>query len=241
MGRQWKIKHITQAIAVAFITVVAAVGLIQAPSKSSDHLAEDLQKELEVNKEILQGQKDNEPAVKVTLIGDSVMLGAVPDLMEQIPESKIDAKESRQVAESVDVLKELAKEDLLGDTVVIELGINSYFTPATGQELIDYLGPDREIYWLTVYGRYLQDQERINQVIRGLAESNKNLHIIAWDEVAVSHMDWFYNDGIHLNGAGRLGFATLLRESLGLEPPKEAEPSEEPTAQPIGEMIVYCR
>ena len=226
MDRKEKIKRIVIGAAVAVISAIAAAGLIQAPSRSSDHLAEDLQKELEVNTEILQDQTDEEPSVKATLIGDSVMLGAVPDLMEQMPDAKIDAKESRQVRDGVAILRELEAQDLLGETVVIELGINSYFTPETGQALIDYLGPKREIYWVTVYGRYLQDQERINQVIRGLADANDNVSVIAWDEEAAGHEEWFYNDGIHLNGAGRLGFATLVRESLGWElpqPPAEGE------------------
>ena len=60
-------------------------------------------------------------------------------------------------------------------------------------------------------------------MIRNLAEHNENVEIIAWDEEAAKHPDWFYNDGIHLNGAGRSGFADLIRTSLGVEAPTTEE------------------
>lgn len=213
------------------VTVIAVIGLIQAPSKSSDRLAQDLQQQFQENAELLKQQEEAKKASaeqeairqQITFVGDSVMLGAAPELLETIPGSVIDAKESRQVRDGVAILKELQSDKKLGGTVVIELGTNSYFNESTGQEIIDYLDKDTKIYWITVYGKYLQDQERTNQVIRNLAEHNENVEIIAWDEEAAKHPDWFYNDGIHLNGAGRSGFADLIRTSLGVEAPTTEE------------------
>lgn len=213
------------------VTVIAVIGLIQAPSKSSDRLAQDLQQQFQENAELLKQQEEAKKASaeqeairqQITFVGDSVMLGAAPELLETIPGSVIDAKESRQVRDGVSILKELQSDKKLGGTVVIELGTNSYFNESTGQEIIDYLDKDTKIYWITVYGKYLQDQERTNQVIRNLAEHNENVEIIAWDEEAAKHPDWFYNDGIHLNGAGRSGFADLIRTSLGVEAPTTEE------------------
>lgn len=213
------------------VTVIAVIGLIQAPSKSSDRLAQDLQQQFQENAELLKQQEEAKKASaeqeairqQITFVGDSVMLGAAPELLETIPGSVIDAKESRQVRDGVEILKELQSDKKLGGTVVIELGTNSYFNESTGQEIIDYLDKDTKIYWITVYGKYLQDQERTNQVIRNLAEHNENVKIIAWDEEAAKHPDWFYNDGIHLNGAGRSGFADLIRTSLGVEAPTTEE------------------
>ena len=48
-------------------------------------------------------------------------------------------------------------------------------------------------------------RDRTNSVIRQLAKDNKNVDVIAWDELAAANSDWFYNDGIHLNGEGRSG------------------------------------
>ena len=87
----------------------------------------------------------------------------------------------------------------------------------TTQEIIDYLGKDTKIYWVTVYGKYLQDQERTNGVIRQLAKDNKNVEVIAWDALGAENPDWFYNDGIHLNGAGRSAYAKMICNALGIE------------------------
>lgn len=225
------LKKVILGVITVVVTVIAVIGLIQAPSKSSDRLAQDLQQQFQENAELLKQQEEAKKASaeqeairqQITFVGDSVMLGAAPELLETIPGSVIDAKESRQVRDGVEILKELQSDKKLGGTVVIELGTNSYFNESTGQEIIDYLDKDTKIYWITVYGKYLQDQERTNQVIRNLAEHNENVKIIAWDEEAAKHPDWFYNDGIHLNGAGRSGFADLIRTSLGVEAPTTEE------------------
>lgn len=235
MKEKWNFKKIVKWSLLLLITLIAGYGLVIAPSKASDHLADDLKQEFADNKELLKkreqskkkdtanktkktaantDKEDKKEDSRLTMVGDSVMLGAVPVLMEEMPEAIIDAQESRQVVEAVDILKGLQKEDKLGTTVVIELGINSYFTPATGQEVIDYLGKDRKIYWVTVYGKYLQDQTKINEVIEGLAEKNDNVQVIPWSQEAQKHPEWFYNDGIHLNGEGRNGFAQVICSAL---------------------------
>lgn len=232
------IKRILTAIPVAVVTVIAAYGLAIAPSKASDHLAEDLQQEFKENQELIAQQEelreanatgentnddektdDNEVVecssyAGVTFVGDSVMLGAAPAIMEEVPDSVIDAKESRQAVEGLGIVQDLEAQGKLGNTVVIALGINSYFASSTGQELIDYLGKDRKIYWVTVYGKYFPDQERINEVILQLAADNDNVEAIRWDSEAANHEEWFYNDGIHLNEDGRVGFAQLMKKSL---------------------------
>ncbi len=239
MKEKFHWKKLLKWIPVAVITVIAGYGLLIAPSKASDHLADNLKQEFAENKKILKeqdkhrqgaggtkatsaageqkerGEKKSQPKdTRVTMVGDSVMLGAVPSLMDEMPDSIIDAQESRQVVEAVDILKDLESQDKLGGTVVIELGINSYFAESKGQEIIDYLGKDRKIYWVTVYGKYLQDQTKINDVIADLAKQNDNVEVIRWDQEGEKHPEWFYNDGIHLNGEGRVGFAQVISSAL---------------------------
>lgn len=236
-------QRVVIGIAVGIISVIALVGFMKAPSKSSDKLAENLQQEFKANQKMLKEQDQakqtsateggdadaakKEKAPTITCVGDSVMLGTAPELMEAIPDGVIDAKESRQARDGIEILEGLKKENKLGSTVVIELGTNCYFSSTTGQEIIDYLGKDTKIYWVTVYGKYLQDQERTNSVIRQLAKDNKNVDVIAWDELAAANSDWFYNDGIHLNGEGRSGYAKMICDALGIEMKDTAGQTEE--------------
>ncbi len=238
MKEKLTLKNILIAIPIVVVSIIAFVGFVKAPSKASDHLAEDLQKEFNENQKLIEkNQKNNAQETvakeekldpRITFIGDSVMLGAVPSMLEVMPEAIVDAKESRQVAEAVDIIKGIESEDRLGGTVIIELGINSFFSKDKGQEVIDALGKKRNIYWVTVYGKYLPDQERTNGVIQELAKDNKNVQVIRWDVEAEKHPEWFYNDGIHLNGEGRKGFAQVMCDALGIKP---AEPEETATPE----------
>ena len=152
----------------------------------------------------------------VTCVGDSVMLGALPALQQIMPGCVVDAKESRQVAEVIGILQNLEAQGKLGSVVVIALGTNGPFAQSFGQSVIDYLGPDRQIYWVTAYGATLRWQEESNSVIRAIAEANDNVELIDWAGVGPSHPEWFYSDGIHLQQAGQQGYADFVARTIGV-------------------------
>lgn len=176
---------------------------------------EGMQMQAEGLEEEPQAQTESaEVPLSVTMVGDSVMLGAAPSILGMQPECVIDAKVSRQVIQADSVIDSLEKQDLLRQTVVIALGTNGPFSTATGQELIDRLGSGRTIYWVTVYGRDLGWQEDSNATIRKLAEDNENVHIIDWSQAASGHAEWFFADGIHLSVEGRAAYAGIILGGL---------------------------
>ena len=148
----------------------------------------------------------------VTLIGDSVMLGAVENISSAMPGCIVDAKESRQVKAGVEIAQALEQQGNLRSTVVIALGTNGTFSTETGQALIDYLGPDRNIYWVYAYG--VSWQQDSNNTISALATNNANVTIIDWPAYASEHSEYFYSDGIHLNGDGRNAYAQMLVDNV---------------------------
>lgn len=150
----------------------------------------------------------------VTMVGDSVMLGASPSIMGILPDCVIDAKVSRQFVQADTVLDSLETQGLLRQTVVMALGTNGPFTVAKGQELIDRLGSERTIYWVTVYGRELSWQEESNTTIRQLAAQNENVHLIDWSQAVSGHPEWLCGDGIHLSAAGREAYAGIVLGGL---------------------------
>lgn len=158
---------------------------------------------------------ETETERSISVIGDSVFLGAAPAFKKLYKNAVIDAKISRQVYHGIDVAKKLEKKHKLGETVIISLGTNCNFNPATGQELIDYLGAERDIYWINVYGKKLDIQRQVNDTIQKLAEKNRNVHVIAWADEGRKHPDWFYQDGVHLNLKGQSGFAKFVQKALG--------------------------
>ena len=151
---------------------------------------------------------------KITAIGDSVLLGASPAVKKRFSKIFIDAKISRQVYQAQEIAKNLKKNGQLWDTVIIALGTNGNFNKKTGQDLIDYIGNKRKIYWINVYGKSVSWQKTVNQTIQDLAEKNENVTVIDWAKEAPGHEDWFYGDGIHLNAKGQKGYAKFLKKSL---------------------------
>ena len=161
----------------------------------------------------LQSASAFDPA-SVTLVGDSVLLGALPALQEALPGCVVDGKVSRQVWDAAETFDALEASGQLGDIVVIALGTNGTFSPEQGQALVDRLGPDRQIYWVTVYGSYLAWQEQSNEAIRAVAAQNDNVTLIDWAALAAEHGDWLYSDGIHLQSPGQQGYAAMIADAI---------------------------
>ena len=149
----------------------------------------------------------------VTAIGDSVMLGAEVEMENRMPGCIVDADESRQIWDGKEVAEQLAAEGKLGDTVILALGTNCTFKMSTARELLDYFG-DRTVYWVTAYGEKLSWQDEVNATIEAVSAEYDNVQVLHWDEIGPQHPEWFYGDGLHLNGEGRIGYAEFLKSSL---------------------------
>lgn len=227
--------HGIKIVGLLICVVIGGYGILKAPASDQ----EEMKRELMNNEKALKkmeatpqaetsetaknavGSKANgkegqgkKSAETISVIGDSVFLGAAPAFQKKYKNAVIDAKISRQVRHGVDVAKKLKKKGKLGDTVIISLGTNGNFNSATGQELIDYLGKDRTIYWINAYGKKLPVQREVNRTIEKLAEENDNVYLISWAKEGKKHPNWFYQDGIHLNSTGQDGFARFVQKEM---------------------------
>lgn len=167
------------------------------------------------------------PPERVTFVGDSIMVAAESQLYNYIPDCVVDAKEGRQLVEAMDILRRLESEGQLYETVVIGLGSNSPFPIEDGEEVLDFLGEDRTVYWVTCYGRYLDWQDEVNELIYELDAEYDNLYVLDWSSVAPENPSWIRSDdGIHLTPDGTVGYARFVAASLGYELPDEEESAE---------------
>lgn len=225
MKKLWNKINLKIKILLLFCcTIVAVYGILQAPSSDQNEMEQELkEREQQLAKtaprtstpeESKTTQKPVTEKRTITVIGDSVFLGASPSFLKLEKEAVIDAKISRQVRHGMDVAKKLNKKGKLGNTILISLGTNSPFNPVTGQELIDYLGKERTIYWINAYGKNLEFQKEVNQTIQELVKRNSNVHLIPWAKEAKKHPDWFYQDGTHLNTKGQDGFAAYIWDKI---------------------------
>lgn len=157
--------------------------------------------------------------VGVTMIGDSVMVGASPGILELMPEAYVDALSSRDVCGGFEAVQRLQKEGKLGDIVIIALGTNGPLLEhepyASGmQNLLQILGTERQIFWITVYCSYSQWMAMNNKYLAELEQTRSNFHLIDWYPLAKSNPAWLHSDGTHPNMDGAMQYAKLIHDTL---------------------------
>ncbi|MGN0240231.1 MAG: hypothetical protein ACI4CS_00950 [Candidatus Weimeria sp.] len=239
----FSVKSVCIALAVIF-AVGGIISLVLAPEKSESPDETNLKNELKRNAAMLNkrahesasgnavstvssgktavvtkssGENEDEKKEKIesfTAIGDSVMLGASPEILKLYPDSVVDAKESRQVRQAPEIINSLKKKGQLKDTVIIALGLNGPFSKEVGQNVLDTIGSDHKIFWVLPYGNSVTYVNDVIDTIKSLADSNTNLRILDWPAAAKGHPEWFYHDGIHLKPSGQKGYAKWLKREL---------------------------
>ena len=155
----------------------------------------------------------------VTMIGDSVMVGASPAIAKLLPEAYIDALSCRDVCGGYETAQKLGREGKLGDVVVVALGTNGpllkYEPYASGmQNLLKVLGTERQIFWITTYCSYSQWMTMNNKYLAELEQARPNFHRIDWYPLARSNPGWLYSDGTHPNIKGAEQYAKLIHDTL---------------------------
>ena len=134
----------------------------------------------------------------------------------------MEALSSRDVCGGFEVAQKLQQEGRLTDIVVIALGTNGplldYEPYATGmQNLLNLLGSERQIFWITVYCSYSQWMAMNNQYLAELANSRPNFHLIDWYPIAVNNPELLESDGTHPNLKGAVEYAKLIQNALAQE------------------------
>ena len=152
--------------------------------------------------------------MSISMIGDSVTLGAVEALKNDFKDIEISAKEGRQVIQAESIVSNWKKQGSLKKNVVIALGTNGPFTEDVGQSLIDAIGKKHQIYWINTYGTHLQWQEKVNDTIASLARKNKNVQLVDRAKEGAKHQHWIYSDGIHLIPNAQVEYANFIKNNI---------------------------
>jgi peptidoglycan/LPS O-acetylase OafA/YrhL len=146
---------------------------------------------------------------RVTAIGDSVMLGAAPQMASLFPNIDFDSAVSRQVSVAIQLLRQRAASNALGDYVVIAMGNNGTFTAGQFDEIMSVIGPNRKAIFVTVKVARSWEGGN-NQVIRDGVSRYPNAALADWRAVSQTREDFFWSDLIHLRPEGAYAYATLI-------------------------------
>ena len=151
--------------------------------------------------------------LRVTAVGDSVMLAAAGDLALAISGIEIDAEVGRPVSAAIDVLRALYNAGQLGDVVVVHIGNNSPFTPSQFDEMMELMtGVSRVVF---VNLKVPKGWEGPNNAVLAEGVTRYPSAVLAdWYSASVDHPEFFL-DGVHLRPEGVQAYAQLIAAYTG--------------------------
>ncbi|ETJ97422.1 acyltransferase family protein [Propionimicrobium sp. BV2F7] len=149
----------------------------------------------------------------VTLVGDSVLLGAQPQLQEVLPNSYVDGKVSRSVFEGPAVYQQAVANGSPGKVVVYALGTNGpIFDDDLLQGLVDSAN-GLPVYFLTL--RVPQaHQDPSNDALWSYVSSHPNVGLLDWFSLTKDHPEYLADDGIHLTPAGSQAYSNMILRGI---------------------------
>lgn len=129
-----------------------------------------------------------ETGSNVLIIGDSItnraqMHGAFD---ARLPDALINAQDGRTFQEGIDVLKSLPESDLR-KIVVFALGSNGGATEDRAKEVINYLGNERKVIFVTDYSLGKNDYTQANTLFNSLAGQFNNVIVADWASAVSSN------------------------------------------------------
>ena len=148
--------------------------------------------------------------LKVTAIGDSVMVDTKPALRAAIPGIYIDALVGRHVSGAVPLLQNLKSHNILGNVVVIHLGTNGAFRAQDFDAIMAVLADvDRVVFVNLRVPRRWETPD--NRTIAAGVSRYANAVLVDW------HNRWrecgknvFWSDGIHPTPSGAACYARMV-------------------------------
>ena len=151
--------------------------------------------------------------IDVLAIGDSVMLGAAPELSKY--GITVDAKKSRPFKAALEIVNYVKSIGALGDEVVIHLGTNSGTTSETMDAIFSTLSGVTKVVVLTNAVPDHKWEEANNSLIRALPDKFPNVTVLDWKLLVDPNPDWVYDDGTHLRPRGQVAYTEAVMGALG--------------------------
>lgn len=165
---------------------------------------------LEEIDELLNNLDEKITTLPVVGIGDSVMLGALPNLYKQFSNGYFDAKISRTAWVVEKMLNNLKENDMLGNPIIIHLGTNGDCSESCKLDILN-ASENREIFWVNVTN---DNNVFVNEKLNDFATKHENVHIIDWENISYGHRNYFYADGIHLTEDGKKAYTKAIYEAI---------------------------
>ncbi len=151
----------------------------------------------------------------VSVIGDSVVLGARSAIKDAIPGARVDAKVSRMPGGFTGRVKKLDRREKLANVVVVHPATNGVINAKILRGILDPLTDyERVVIVNASVPRSWEKQN--NKVIAKVTPDYPNVVVADWKSASDGRSEYFVSDGVHLTGSGAAAFAEVIREASGL-------------------------
>ena len=151
----------------------------------------------------------------MSVIGDSVMLGARGAVKTAVPGARVDAEVARMPGAFVGRIKKLKARDKLAPIVVLHPATNGVLPESMMREMLDLLTDTDKV--VVVNSQMPRTWRKSNNaVIDTVVPDYPNAVIADWYSASTGHPEFFASDGIHLTPAGAAAFADLIKQTAGL-------------------------
>lgn len=151
--------------------------------------------------------------VRVSAIGDSVMLGAKSVLTKNIQGIVVTAEVSRQFGEAVNIIAGMTAFNTLGPVLLVHLGTNGTITQRMLDKIMELAGPLRQVYFVTTKVERPWELSN-NALLIGMPARYPNARVIDWFTAAVNDPSLFVSDHTHLTSKGIIAYTQLILNSL---------------------------
>ncbi len=158
----------------------------------------------------------------ITVLGDSVLLGASDHLAKKVEGLEIDAAIGRQGKDGLTRLRELKEKNELADIVIIHLGTNGYLYEAQVREVMTLLSTVRQVVFINVKAPRRWEKSN-NELLKNMSKDFPNVKLIDWRSIGQSHKEYFGKDHIHLPKKGVRAMTTEILRVSGLPVPATNE------------------
>jgi len=150
----------------------------------------------------------------LTAIGDSVLLDVSADLQDVISGAVVQGRVGRQVTEVPGIIASLKSQGQLAHNVLINIGTNGTITNDQAEQVINAIGSDHQIFWVTAHVPTQSWQNSVNAQIKKTAQAHSNVHVVDWYQRALNQNGWFASDNVHPNPTGNRQLTNLIANQI---------------------------
>jgi hypothetical protein len=172
---------------------------------------------------LAKAQASSPPRDSVTVIGDSVTLGAqrFASMQKRLAKikgvswCKVDARGSRQLAAGVKYARSLKKSGDLGTIVVFSLTTNGSFDYKKAKAAFKAVGKDRYVVFVTGYVKGYSYFNKSNKAVRQLAGEESRVFVADWNKLIVGKKNKQLSDNYcHLNSVSGGWYVNEVKKAI---------------------------